>query len=65
MDEHVMQFFTWKHLPEELAEISKPFADMAAWIVATLPKNLERDKALDKLLEAKDAAVRARVAKTG
>jgi hypothetical protein len=61
--DHILQFFTWEHLPLELQAVSMPFATMAQWIVKTLPRNPERTVALRKLIEAKDAAVRARVAK--
>lgn len=60
--EHIMQFFAYAHLPEHLQEVSHQFAAMAEMIVATLPRNPERTAALRKLLEAKDAAVRARLA---
>jgi hypothetical protein len=60
--EHIMQFFAWAHLPPHLQEVSRPFSDLAEKIIATLPRNPERTAALRKLLEAKDAAVRARVA---
>jgi hypothetical protein len=61
--EHIAQFFELAHLPPHLAEVSKPFSDLADMLVATLPRNPERTVALRKLLEAKDAAVRARLAK--
>lgn len=61
--EHILQFFAWQHLPAHLAEVSRPFGDLADKIVETLPRNPERTVALRKLLESKDAAVRARVAK--
>lgn len=61
--EHIEQFFAWAHLPPHLQAVSKPFADMAEKIVTNLPRNPERTVALRKLLEAKDAAVRAVVAK--
>lgn len=61
--EHIVQFFAFAHLPPRLQAISKPFADLADQIVATLPKNPERTVALRKLLESKDAAVRAAIAK--
>lgn len=61
--EHIMQFFAWDHLPPHLAEVSKPFAALATDIEANLPRNPERTVALRKLLEAKDAAVRAKLAK--
>jgi len=63
MQEHIMQFFAHAHLPAHLAEVSKPFADLAQKIVDDLPRNPERTVALRKLLEAKDATVRARLAK--
>lgn len=62
MSEHIMQFFTYAHLPQHLQDVSRPFADMAERIVTTLPRNPERTVALRKLLEAKDAAVRALLA---
>lgn len=61
--EHVLQFFAHAHLPPHLAEVSKPFYELATHIVHILPRNVERTKALDRLLEAKDAAVRARLAR--
>lgn len=57
--EPIMRYFRWDHLPAHLQDKSKPFADLAAWIIATLPRNPERTVALRKLLEAKDAGVRA------
>lgn len=60
--EHIMQFFAFEHLPPHLAEVSEPFATQAQRIVDTLPRNPERTVALRKLLEAKDAAVRAKIA---
>lgn len=62
MKEHILQFFAYQHLPAHLAEVSKPFHDMAHKIVDTLPRNPERTIALRKLLESKDAAVRAKLA---
>jgi hypothetical protein len=61
--EPIIQFFAWAHLPAHLQEVSKPFGELAASIVATLPRNPERTVALRKLLESKDAAVRARLYK--
>jgi hypothetical protein len=57
--EPMEQFFTYGHLPEHLQEVSRPFAQLANVIVSTLPRNPERTVALHKLLEAKNAAVRA------
>jgi len=59
--EPIMQFFDYAHLRGDLQAISRPFGDLAMHLVDTLPRNLERTTALRKLLEAKDAAVRARL----
>lgn len=62
MEEHIRQFFVYEHLPAHLQGISKPFCEMADRILE-LPRNPERTVALRKLLESKDAAVRAALAK--
>lgn len=59
----LMQFFAYSHLPEHLQIVSKPFGDLATAINDLLPNNPEKTVALRKLLEAKDCAVRAVVAK--
>ena len=59
--EPILQFFAYDHLPPHLAVISKEFGVLAHTVVAELPRNPERTVALRKLLEAKDAAVRARL----
>jgi hypothetical protein len=59
--EPILQFFTYAHLPPAMQKVSKPFSDLAHQIVADLPRNPERTVALRKLLEAKDAAVRASI----
>lgn len=61
--DYIMQFFAWQHLPPHLQAVSQPFGELAEKIEATIPRNPERTVALRKLLEAKDAAVRAVVAK--
>ena len=63
--DHILQFFSFEHLPLHLQEVSRPFSEMADRIVSTLPRNPERTVALRKLLEAKDAAVRALLAEKG
>lgn len=61
--DRMLQFFAWAHLPPHLQEISKPFGELAQWMVDNLPMNPERTAGLRKLLEAKDCAVRARLFK--
>lgn len=62
-EEHIFQFFRYFHLPEHLQVASRPFHALAFDIIMSLPRNPERTVALRKLLEAKDAAVRALLAK--
>jgi len=57
----ILRYFHYAHLPEQLAQHSRPFCELAMHVVTTLPRNPERTVALRKLLEAKDAAVRANV----
>lgn len=57
--EAILQFFVFDHLPAHLAAVSRPFCELAANIATELPRNPERTVALRKLLESKDAAVRA------
>lgn len=60
--EHILQFFSYSHLPPILQQISKPFHDLAYEMMAVLPRNPERTVMLRKILEGKDAAVRAYIA---
>jgi hypothetical protein len=57
----ILHFFHYAHLPPALQQTSSIFCGLAVFIVENLPRNAERSVALRKLLEAKDAAVRANV----
>lgn len=61
MEERMLKWFEYEHLPEKLQAISKPFGDLARQVVETCDGGPERTVALRKLLEAKDAAVRAKL----
>jgi hypothetical protein len=61
--EPIFQFFAYDHLHDDLKKVSKPFGQLAEYLIAALPRNPERTVALRKLLEAKDAAVRAKLFK--
>ena len=61
--DNILQFFAYKHLPEHLQAVSKHFGRLAQRMALTLPKNEERDVMLRKLIEAKDAGVRALLSK--
>lgn len=64
MKDHIVQFFSWAHLAdEEMRSLAARFADLAQQMVDRLPQNPERTAMLRKLLEAKDCAVRAHIAK--
>lgn len=73
--EAILRHFAYDHLPPHLAEVSRPFCQLAHALAATEP-NVEEPSHLDtlaeapldgpeltvalrKLLEAKDCAVRA------
>lgn len=59
----IMQFFCFKHLPDDLQRVSMPFCTLAQLVCETIPRNAERTVTLRKLLESKDACVRAVIAK--
>lgn len=59
--ERMLKWFEYKHLPEHLQDVSKPFGDLAYLLCETVEGGPERTVALRKLLEAKDAAVRAKL----
>lgn len=64
-EERMLKWFTYSHLSEYLQAVSKPFADLARHIVESTAPGPERTVALRKLLEAKDAAVRAHLTPGG
>lgn len=53
--------FGFHHLPPQLQVVSEPFANLSALIIENLPDGYQRTVCLQKLLEAKDAAVRAAI----
>lgn len=65
MDEetrHIMQFFAYEHLADNTWLTGAAYSDVAKHIIAEMPQNPERIVALRKLLESRDAAMRAKVA---
>lgn len=60
IDEPMMKFFQYEHLPLHLQETSAQFCSLALKLLA-IPRNPERTVAFRKLLEAKDCAVRAKL----
>lgn len=55
----VLRYFSCDHLPAHLQEVSRPFCDLAHRTAELSPESPETTVALRKLLESKDAAVRA------
>lgn len=59
--QQILRYFTHAHLPEDLAVISRKFHNLAHELLPLLPDSPELTVAHRKLLEGKDAAVRAAV----
>lgn len=64
-EERMLKWFEYEHLPKDLQFVSKPFQMLALCLVACCDPGPERTLALRKLLEAKDAAVRAKLVPGG
>lgn len=56
---HIAQFFAYDHLSDPLKSVSAVFEQAAIALLAMVKDGPELTVALRKLLEAKDAAVRA------
>ncbi|HFU7591558.1 MULTISPECIES: hypothetical protein [Escherichia] len=56
-----MKYFNYEHLPTSLKEVSKPIGELARVMDESLPDGPEKSAGLRKLLEAKDALVRAKL----
>lgn len=59
--DRMMRWFEFSHLPQHLQAVSAQFHAIATSICKTVAPGPERTVALRKLLEAKDAAIRATV----
>jgi hypothetical protein len=59
--DRMLKWFRYDHLPEPLQLVSKVFSVTAYAVIENVAPGPERTVALRKLLEAKDAAVRARL----
>lgn len=58
MEERMLKWFVYAHLPEDLQKVSSVYSDAARYTCDLVKAGPERTVALRKLLEAKDAAVR-------
>ena len=61
MSSPIMKYFAYQHLPAHLQEVSKPIGDLATLMDESLTDSAEESAGLRKLLEAKDALVRAKL----
>ncbi|EFD1632231.1 TPA: hypothetical protein P6447_002949 [Escherichia coli] len=61
MSSPIMKYFAYQHLPAHLQEVSKPIGELATLMDESLPDSAEKLAGLRKLLEAKDALVRAKL----
>lgn len=63
--ESILQFFGEDRVPEdpEIKAVTSVFHELAKIIVIDIPRNPERTVALRKLLEARDAVIRAKTCK--
>jgi len=59
VQEQIFQYFTYNHLVPELQEMHGLYLELATKIVQSMPRNAERTVALRRLLESKDACIRA------
>ena len=60
-EDRMLKWFEYEHLPDKLAGTSASFSLLATKICHDIEPGPERTVCLRKLLEAKDAAVRAMV----
>lgn len=60
-DERMAKWFAYSHLPPHLQTVSRRFYDLGVAICEMCEPGPERTVSLRKLLEAKDAAVRAKL----
>lgn len=59
MENPIMKYFDYAHLPPKLQEVSKPIGELAKEMDENIPDGPEKSAGLRKLLEAKDCLVRA------
>ena len=54
----MMRLFKFDHLPPRLQRVSMPFGLVAQWLTHSLPDTEQTRLAMQRLVEAKDCAVR-------
>ena len=58
-DPNILKYFNFEHLPMRLQGTSMNFYSLAAYLNDILPDGYQKDMCLQKILEAKDCAVRS------
>ena len=58
MSDDILRFFVLADSPPVIKNVVLPFYELAFWMTTVLPDNPDRAVFMEKLLEAKDAAVR-------
>ena len=61
MENPILKYFEYGHLPAHLQEVSAPIGELAKKMNESLPEGPEKSAGLRKLLEAKDCLVRAKL----
>ena len=61
MNNPIMKYFSYSHLPPNLQQVSKSICEVANELNELLPDGPEKSAGLRKLLEAKDCFVRAKL----
>lgn len=61
MNNPILKYFEYVHLPPHLQEVSKSICEVAKQVDEQLPQCAETSAGLRKLLEAKDCFVRAKL----
>lgn len=56
--EELDKYFSYDHLPPHLQNVSRPLCEVARQIDDLVPAGPQKDIAMQKILEAKDAVVR-------
>lgn len=59
----LLTYFHYKHLPQNLQDVSRPICELAANLAVMLPWGPETAAGFRKLMEAKDCFVRAALEK--
>lgn len=57
----LLKFFGWQHLAPHLQAVSRPCGELATKMDLELPPSQQKEFGMQRLLEAKDCFVRAKI----